>query len=179
MRKRVARNHGLKKIGLPSRFARFATTQADADSQIWWKPTSDAPAVVSVRNMERRGWLSRKRGLKSPVCTFIVEDALDRIAKGPKIHLTLPSFRSKCVSHSFLILLCSGCTTDVPDLVKYACQLSTFVRPVKPLKLHFEEESDPENDELMTAVLKGRPLCSLLFEDMTVRSFWIKTEQNV
>ena len=62
----------------------------------------------------------------------------------------------------------SGCTPDLPKLLKYTCRLTTNIRPVVPLKLKFEKEEDRENDELMTAVLKGRPLCALLFDDMTV-----------
>jgi len=153
-----ARDHGLKHIGLPSRLAQFVTNSVSDHKeprQIWWQPRpSAAMASLSVKNVERRGWLSKNRGLKPSVCTFVLDSDLKDRPKGPRIKLSLPSF--------------SGCTPELPKLLKYACRLDTNVRPVKPLKLHFEAEEDPENDELMTAVLKGRPLCSLLFDDMTM-----------
>lgn len=68
--------------------------------------------------------------------------------------LTLPSF--------------SGCTFEIPKLLKYACQLETNIRPVQPMELKFDVDEDPENDELMKGVLQGKKVCAFVFDDMTM-----------
>ena len=98
---RSARDHGLKHIGLPSRLAQFVTNHTldhKAPRQIWWQPKPKpqpmaAVASLSVRNVERRGWLSKKRGLKPSVCTFVLDSELNDRPQGPRIKLSLPSFR--------------------------------------------------------------------------------------
>ena len=95
---RVARNHGLKAVGLPSRLARFTSSTEAArreERPLWWRAAeATTSASMSVHNVERRGWLSKRRGLKPSVCTFVMEnDGFDGSPKGPRIQLALPSFR--------------------------------------------------------------------------------------
>ena len=94
---REARDHGLNQIGLPSRLAQFATTSSQNPStRSWWRPASeDTPmASLNVKNVERRGWFSKGRGLKSSVCTFLMDHNRFKDApKGPRIKISLPSFR--------------------------------------------------------------------------------------
>ena len=58
-------------------------------------------------------------------------------------------------------------------MLRYACHLSTNVRPIKPLRLAFscehEQSSDSEKSlEDMKGVLGGRPVLTLAFDRMTM-----------
>eukprot|EP00210_Caulerpa_lentillifera_P000371 g364.t1 len=156
-----ARNHGLKHIGLPSRLAQFVVSSPWRPQGNWWQSYSPSPGALSVKNVERRGWLSKGRGLKSPVCTFLLKTTTNddgdrsRDSKiGPRIKLTLPSF--------------SGCTLEMPKLLKYACHLEMNISMVSPMELSFDTNDYSENDELMTEVLQGRKLGAFVFDNMTM-----------
>ncbi len=109
-----------------------------------------------------------------PVCTMQLPDARAPGAfAGPRIRLPLPSF--------------SGGTPECPQLLKYACDLWTHVRPVAPAFVTVPRalpagalpasaagrqeasSSDAAGGELLAAVLGGRPLLALAFDDMEVR----------
>ena len=76
---------------------------------------------------------------------------------GPRISLSLPSF--------------SGRTADEPNMLRYACQLSTNARIVKPLRVAFKTEqrhSDQESKRLedLKGILGGKPVLALAFDRM-------------
>lgn len=74
---------------------------------------------------------------------------------GPQIGLSLPSF--------------SGRTADEPEMLRYVCRLSTNARLTKPLKLAFQRQPDDEgNLEGMEAILGGRPVVTIAFDNMTM-----------
>ena len=82
----------------------------------------------------------------------------------------------------------SGATPDCPSLLKYACALLTNVRPVAPAtitlpalpstsagtaggartKQRQQQQREEEEAGLVWAVLGGRPLVALAFDDMMV-----------
>ncbi|GMH37856.1 hypothetical protein BSKO_05740 [Bryopsis sp. KO-2023] len=163
-----ARNHGLKHVGLPSRFAKFhllddseeetnnASTQKN-NRGTWWSRDQSASSSmdsVTVTNLERRRIFGKQRGLKPPVCTFVMKEEKGGW-KGPRIKMFLPSF--------------SGCTPECPKMVKYSLELNTNVRPISSvhLELHDDEDDDVNgSNEFMTKVLSGKPVLSLSFENM-------------
>ncbi|KAI7836283.1 hypothetical protein COHA_009832 [Chlorella ohadii] len=93
------------------------------------------------------------RGLSSPVCRIEMPQLAP--AWAPRIQMFLPSF--------------SGATPDHPGLLKYSLKLTAYVRPLPPARVTFpgtrpeEERSSPE---ALNAVLGGRPLLCLAFDDM-------------
>lgn len=60
----------------------------------------------------------------------------------------------------------SGNTDVHPGLLHYACKLCTNVRCIRPLRVRVEGMRDDE--EGMQAVLGGKPLLAMAFEDMEV-----------
>ncbi|KAI3424439.1 hypothetical protein D9Q98_009991 [Chlorella vulgaris] len=95
----------------------------------------------------------RGRGLVSPVCCIEVPQLVP--AWAPKINMFLPSF--------------SGATPDCPGLLKYTLKLSANVRPVRAARVTFPEqrpEEDSGSEEVLDAVLGGRPLLCLEFSNM-------------
>ncbi|CAD7697917.1 unnamed protein product [Ostreobium quekettii] len=161
---RHARTHGLTHCGLPSRLASFkATPNNDATVMMrggskwggtWWNTDEEIPPqAVVVRNRERWLWFFNSRnGLRMPVCTFNFNNA-KKGAKGPRIKMYLPSY--------------SGCTPHVRDMLKYSLELRTNVSLVRPVQLTLPPgEEDKENREMLTAVLCGKPLVALSFNDM-------------
>ncbi|PRW61256.1 NEOXANTHIN-DEFICIENT 1-like isoform X1 [Chlorella sorokiniana] len=93
------------------------------------------------------------RGLSAPVCRIEMPQLVP--AWAPRIQMFLPSF--------------SGATPDHPGLLKYSLKLTAFVRPLPPARVTFpgprmrEEHNSPE---VLDAVLGGRPLICLAFDDM-------------
>lgn len=85
-------------------------------------------------------------------------------ARGPPLRLSLPSF--------------SGGTADHPGLLKYSCDLATRVRLVSPAVVQVPRPLGPagaedsssccDGGELMAAVLGGKPLIAMAFDDMVV-----------
>ncbi len=72
---------------------------------------------------------------------------------------------------SAVVISCSGGTLDHPDLVRYACDLFTNVRFVRPVTVSVQEGDNSRqrgSDEVMSAVLGGRPLLCLAFDEMVV-----------
>lgn len=65
----------------------------------------------------------------------------------------------------------SGHTANCPDLLKYALVLKTRVKPVRGLKMVWnddEQKGDEIPGESMENLLTGRTLLSLSFDDMEV-----------
>jgi hypothetical protein len=117
---REARDHGLRHVGLPSRAAAFDAAAAPAGAKqrrapapgSWWctrgsrsgDANGDAPAMsaaalgklldgkftdaVELRNCERG-----QRGLATPVATFLMPPLRTEGFLGPRMRLSLPSFR--------------------------------------------------------------------------------------
>lgn len=77
---------------------------------------------------------------------------------GPRIRLSLPSF--------------SGRTADEPEMLRYACQLDTNARLVKPLKVSFKAKSELSDTsregslEDIEAILGGKPVVAVAFDKM-------------
>lgn len=164
-----ARDHGITAVGLPSRLARFKSIRADEVSQpmttststSWWDGVSkralkgrenhSITMAMELENVEK----SKKRGLKSPVCRVDMPRASSpHGTAGPKIQLFLPSF--------------SGATPDFPSLCQYSLRLMTKVRFIAPLRVSFpsSDARSNEGDEVLDAVLGGRPLLCMAFDDM-------------
>jgi hypothetical protein len=116
---REARDHGLRSVGLPSRLAAFESAPAPAGGKprrggpgSWWRkgrrgegaassggPPPPAAALarlldgkftdaVALRNTERG-----RRGLAAPVATFLLPPLRTEGFLGPRMRLSLPSFR--------------------------------------------------------------------------------------
>ena len=111
----------------------------------------------------------------------------------------MPSISQKCHCPSFAISLSftpssfsfasssySGGTPDHPALIQYACDLMTNVRPVSPALVIVPSSEEEEKaacsragngknnkggSELMTAILGGRPVVALIFDNMIVSAF--------
>lgn len=66
----------------------------------------------------------------------------------------------------------SGGTPDFPALIKYSCDLMTNVRFVAPARVSVPEDSTDaqpgRSRELMSAVLGGKPVLTMAFDDMVV-----------
>eukprot|EP00887_Chlorella_sp_A99_P008182 scaffold12.g8182.t1 len=93
------------------------------------------------------------RGLSDPVCTI----GMPRLSPGwaPPIRMFLPSF--------------SGGTPEHLGLLKYSLRLEAHIRPVAPLRVTFPAGRPPAERsslEALEAVLGGRPLVCLAFEQM-------------
>ncbi|KAG2433502.1 hypothetical protein HYH02_012620 [Chlamydomonas schloesseri] len=167
---REARDHGVHHVGLPSRLGAFSLVPAAAAAAAgpvpaterrggggnWWLPggkqSAAAPAgVLELRNADT----GRGRGLSTPVC--LVELPAAQRALGPRITLSLPSF--------------SGGTPEVPGLLRYACDLTTNVGLVAPLRVSVPQPARGEEDspEQLGAVLGGRPLLCIEFAQMEMR----------
>lgn len=165
-----ARDHGLQRVGLPSRFVSFnANTRTAGQHEItpsWWdgditaspatNTRSDAVAVRIEDNSKRWFW-RRGAAAKHPVVAFTLPDVL-KGWKGPRIPLALPSY--------------SGNTDAYPGLLHYACQLHTNVQFVKPLRVRVDGMGEDE-DESMRGVFGGRALLTMAFEDMEVCAPWV------
>ncbi|GAX75439.1 hypothetical protein CEUSTIGMA_g2883.t1 [Chlamydomonas eustigma] len=183
-----ARDHGLHSVGLPSRLADFSASScgpADKSRSWWWQSKgagildgknnkqiggTTAPGCtllegdLCIKNMEK----APSRSSSSPVCSLQLPPALEAQAwSGPRIRLALPSF--------------SGGTPDHPDLLKYACDLLTCVRPVSPAVVILPKASTSQEGqgkqgkagsssttELLSSVLNGAPVLALAFEDMVM-----------
>ncbi|KAG2442341.1 hypothetical protein HXX76_002427 [Chlamydomonas incerta] len=165
---REARDHGVRHVGLPSRLGAFSLVPAAAAGAAapeqrsggnWWLPgapggkqSAAAPAgVLELRNTDT----GRGRGLSTPVC--LVELPAAQRALGPRITLSLPSF--------------SGGTPEVPGLLRYACDLTTHVGLVAPLRVTVPPAArgEEESPEQLGAVLGGRPLLCIEFAQMEMR----------
>ncbi|EFN51039.1 hypothetical protein CHLNCDRAFT_141535 [Chlorella variabilis] len=129
-------------------------------------------AVVELCNSERAGGKARpsssgggsdgggsgchgkaRRGLASPVCRIEVPQLAP--AWAPKIQMFLPSF--------------SGATPDHPGLLTYTLKLTAHIRPLPPARVTFPDrrhKSDDGSPEVLDAVLGGRALLCLAFDDM-------------
>jgi hypothetical protein len=161
--KRAARDHGLKHVGLPSRLATFS--QADKPCAIhrphaiapasrnWWNVPfalhRDYPNdhAVLVGNCEQG-----PRGCSHPVARLILPAT--QAGWAPRIRMHLPNF--------------SGGTTQHPGLLHYTCELVTRVRPMPLQYMRAVGEYDAGNAEDVSAVLQGKPVLCLSFEDMTM-----------
>jgi hypothetical protein len=163
---KIARDHGLQSVGLPSRLARFSQSSKPhtlaskvSARQVrqgsWWCGAGSsqegrkvAPdCAVVVQNMEKG-----KRGLKTPVAEFLLPEKFG--AKGPRLPLTLPNF--------------SGGTEDHPGLLHYTCKMLANIRPVPALKAVQGAASDVTAEDV-SHVLKGKPLMCLAFSDLIMR----------
>ncbi|KAG2483808.1 hypothetical protein HYH03_017331 [Edaphochlamys debaryana] len=155
-----ARDHGIHHVGLPSRLASFALTSGSGaqgqGQQLekrggWWKADGPKQQVLELSNVDPR----RGRGLSAPVCR--IELPWGERALGPRIKLPLPSF--------------SGGTQEVPGLLQYACDLSTHVGLVAPLRVSVPApgRGEEESPECLAAVLGGKPLVAIEFAAMEMR----------
>jgi hypothetical protein len=179
-----ARDHGISSVGLPSRLAGFKAIKLhqlnrgggsnDPDGNLsaqgrkapkrsWWdvaapgrkenEESSNMTATVAMElsNLEPRG--NGRRGLHSAVCELEMPSVPNTWA--PKIQMFLPSF--------------SGATPEYPGLLKYSLKLMTHVRFLKPVNLRLPEErqdDDHSSGEVLDAVLGGRPLLCMAFDNM-------------
>lgn len=199
---RVARDHGISSVGLPSRLASFkalplpelsASKQRQQRGNSWWdvpqyrtargggaagtsapgagmptaavelcnsEPSSTASGfgrllgrLVPGSRQERGVQQNGARGLAIPVCRIEVPQLAPSWA--PKIQMCLPSF--------------SGATPDCPGLLKYSLKLTAHIRPLPPAKVTFPLErpaGERSSAEVLDAVLGGRPLLCLAFDNM-------------
>ncbi|KAL4438455.1 hypothetical protein ABPG77_000103 [Micractinium sp. CCAP 211/92] len=191
-----ARDHGISSVGLPSRLAAFRALPLPqlaeqvqqparlrggggdggaAKGTSWWDlphrraargggergaaapGAGSATAAVELCNTEpARGRAGRAaRGLAGPVCCL--EMPRLKPAWAPKIQMFLPSF--------------SGATPDHPALLKYSLKLTAHIRPLPPARVTFpadRSEAERSSGEVLDAVLGGRPLVCLAFDDMHI-----------
>ncbi|PNW85602.1 hypothetical protein CHLRE_03g194450v5 [Chlamydomonas reinhardtii] len=164
---REARDHGVHHVGLPSRLGAFSLLPAASGAAAterrnggnWWLPTAPGgkhPAAVPGGVLElRNADTGRGRGLSTPVC--LIELPAAQRSLGPRITLSLPSF--------------SGGTPEVPGLLRYACDLTTNVGLVPPLRVTVPPAArgEEESPEQLGAVLGGRPLLCIEFAQMEMR----------
>lgn len=69
---------------------------------------------------------------------------------------------------------CSGRTANCPDLLKYALALKTKVKPIRGLRMVWNEKKengDEASQESMENLLRGKTVLSMSFEDMEVACF--------
>lgn len=164
---RAARNHGRAEVGLPSRVATFDACAASPPTPSWWDSAGTTPSVVHLVNEERaRSWTAPLRGRRGGraglpgghVATLELPQVTH--AWAPRLRLSLPSF--------------SGATPDCPHLLKYACQLATRVRPVRPARVSARavgasgDDDNTHHAESLAPLLGGRPLLALSFGDMVM-----------
>ena len=89
---------------------------------------------------------------------------------GTVVHLHMCSLLLPLV----LPLPCSGGTTEHPGLLQYACGMNARIRPVQVSRALLgtgpaaSQDKQDGGAESMWAILGGRPLVALAFEDMTV-----------
>ncbi len=177
-----ARDHGISSVGLPSRLAGFKAIKLpqlsrgggnDNDGNIfksgkppkrsWWdvaapgrkendENMSDVSTVaMELSNLEPRG--RGHRGLHTAVCELDMPHVPTTWA--PRIQMFLPSF--------------SGATPEYPGLLKYSLKLMTHVRFLKPVSLRLPDErheDDHSSGEVLDAVLGGKPLLCMAFDNM-------------
>lgn len=187
-----ARNHGLSVVGLPSRLASFkaipkpstgsmsSKKQERKKSINWWSKSRIAqenagepePEFIQICNREKcrlglwgrvtkllvgkKGDNGTIKGLNAPVCSIEVPEIENQWA--PTIQMFLPSY--------------SGATPTCPDLLKYSLRMFTKVRIVPPVKIKIpEKENGLELNtlEAVGAVLGGRPLLCMAFENMEMQ----------
>ena len=164
---RAARNHGRAEVGLPSRVATFDSCGVSPPARSWWDPAGSTPATVHLVNEERsRSWTAPLRGRRGGRAGLpggrVATLELPQVANtwAPRLRLSLPSF--------------SGATPDCPHLLKYACQLATSVRPVRPARVSARavgaggDGDDTHHAESLAPLLGGRPLLALSFGDMVM-----------
>lgn len=112
--------------------------------------------LVVVDNVEGRKWWAPwsvgPKGLLGPVAHMHMPPP-PAGWPGPRIPLTLPSF--------------SGNTPEYPGLLYYACQLATNVRVVRPVTVRVEEQAEG-GEESMHAILGGKPVLALAFNNMVM-----------
>ncbi|KAL4431343.1 hypothetical protein ABPG75_006599 [Micractinium tetrahymenae] len=120
------------------------------------RSAGSATAAVELSNAEpararRAGQAAR--GLAAPVCRL--EMPRLKPSWAPKIQMFLPSF--------------SGATPDHPALLKYSLKLTAHIRPLPPARVTFpadRTEEERRGGEVLDAVLGGRPLVCLAFDNM-------------
>ncbi|KAH7621459.1 hypothetical protein Ndes2526B_g03809 [Nannochloris sp. 'desiccata'] len=176
-----ARDHGISSVGLPSRLAGFKAIKlhqlnrggggnngnmfksGKTSKRSWWDVAApgrteneNANSTVStvameLSNLEPRG--RGRRGLHTPVCHLDMPHVPNTWA--PRIQMFLPSF--------------SGATLEYPGLLKYSLKLMTHVRFLKPVSLRLPDErheDDHSSGEVLDAVLGGKPLLCMAFDNM-------------
>ena len=151
-----------QEVGLPSHVARFtpvASTAPGGAAQSWW---SEAFKGGSVR-------VDCFDAKPSDVCCIWLPPAPPaRAWRGPRIRMLLPNVR--CAAPSLrtqrsLTVLCSGRTPRQPALLRYSLSLMACVRPCAPARVDSGTQAAGAPHAL-AAVLGGRPLLTLAFEDM-------------
>ena len=124
-------------------------------------PNAPKPCLVQLRNLERRRWWHRKLPVfgdeEGPVCNLVLP-ATSQGRQGLQFTLTLPSF--------------SGGTPMVPEVLQYACRLSTRIRPVRPIRVSAPPPaaaaSAAADKDALHCILTGRPVIALAFSDMSM-----------
>eukprot|EP00899_Mesostigma_viride_P028525 jgi/Mesvir1/8858/Mv02753-RA.1 len=181
----VARVHGIRECGLPSRLASFKMLRAEKKKEGPGQ-LSDVQVRLGIREQLGSGSASRSRSSAggrmaptAPVCeitmpsSLFFEDGKKLSNKGPKLNMSLPSF--------------SGFTAAFPEMLKYSCAIKSNIRFVKPVTVarlkdehvpaekccsrdhghrpHKEAQPQPADDAL-GAILYGKPVVSMLFDNM-------------
>ncbi|GAQ77960.1 hypothetical protein KFL_000060250 [Klebsormidium nitens] len=167
----VAVRHGLTEVGLPSRLARFQKRRLPQQKRRHQRSsksdnlgetslpegangltevsaeTEDGPLQVTIDEV---GWRNENRHLAA---ITLPRDRRKGAWAGPRIKMYLPSF--------------SGKTDLQPDMLKYSCELRCNVRPVAAARVEAPKASGrPEADSALRSVLLGRPVFSLVFDNM-------------
>lgn len=173
-----ARDHGISSVGLPSRLAGFKAIKkhelnrggggnndaifksGKTSKRSWWdvagKVNEDNYSTISTVSMQLSNLEPRGRGgkgLHTPVCHLGMPHTPNTWA--PRIQMNLPSF--------------SGATPEYPGLLKYSLKLMTHVRFLKPVSLWLPDErheDDHSSGEVLDAVLGGKPLLCMAFDNM-------------
>mmetsp|Transcript_7417 Transcript_7417/g.21914 ORF Transcript_7417/g.21914 Transcript_7417/m.21914 type:complete len:289 (+) Transcript_7417:202-1068(+) len=173
---KTARDHGLHKVGLPSRQASF---EQDTDVTLhhrrgWWtgpeavvqaagsgsRSAVDVPAApllrdhpLVVRNGEGgRRWQRAHAARGLPGSGTVARFTLPAAPSGwpgPRLTINLPSF--------------SGGTEDCPEILKYTCKLATNCSVTRCTTL---EVGEGDSLEALAPILRGRPLICFNFADM-------------
>ena len=178
-----ARTHGISEVGLPSRLAGFKPILRQAASQppialpprsspSWWDvadpdasctTTPCSTQAIELQNVEPfRPHSKSNRGVEGGRVGVIQMPPALPPSWCPTIQMFLPSF--------------SGATPEYPGLLKYSLKLMTGVRFLRPLDVSVGGDVDVEEQgrrqggggELLEAVLGGRPLVCMAFENMVM-----------
>ncbi|KAK3241743.1 hypothetical protein CYMTET_48517 [Cymbomonas tetramitiformis] len=151
----VARDHGIKSVGLPSALATFhespraLSAKCKPRKRCWWKGDDEqadsegsGEILLSVSN-------GRKQ---SPVCKMAVPRST---MAGPGFTMRLPSF--------------SGKTDLIPELLRYSLEMKARIRLSAPIKISSTQESndDPmDRDQAVCRLLAKRPLVTIAFDHL-------------
>lgn len=170
----AARDHGIKSVGLPSRLAAFAQSDAarpgvaadgsgggvtgaardtapEDAAHAWWNEPyaphreTRADAPVLIANCE-----NGRRGHSGAIAQL----QLPRKPRGPGLPLRmhLPNF--------------SGGTPEHPGLAYYKCDLRARLKPLLGQVIRAGGEYDRSHAEDVSSVLQGRPVLCIEFADM-------------